>query len=51
LHFGKHWQEQQIHGTHMHNFDLQQKIIVPEIQQGKSLELLRIYKNRVAQMP
>lgn len=21
LHLGKHWQEQQIHGTHMHNFD------------------------------
>jgi hypothetical protein len=42
LHLGQHWQEQQIHGTHMHNFDLQEnatvssansvKISVPEIQ-------------------
>jgi hypothetical protein len=28
LRLGKHWQEQQIQGTHMHNFDLQENITV-----------------------
>jgi hypothetical protein len=27
LHLGKHWQEQQSHGMHMHSFDLHKNIL------------------------